>query len=88
MKKKFKVGEFKKEVYDAYIKPVVDSSTAVFQWGHPDLHKIRIYVREKFGWSKEQIDLKLLPILNQDFEKQGSNQKLITSFFDVSPQKK
>ena len=31
------------EVYEAYLRPVVDESMEQFQWGKPDLHSLRLY---------------------------------------------
>ncbi|KAJ7378194.1 Helix-hairpin-helix class 2 (Pol1) motif [Desmophyllum pertusum] len=31
------------EVYEAYLHPVVDESTELFEWGKPDLHSLRLY---------------------------------------------
>lgn len=32
------------EVYEAYLHPVVDESTEMFEWGKPDLHSLRLYL--------------------------------------------
>ena len=31
------------EVFEAYLHPVVDESTELFEWGKPDLHSLRLY---------------------------------------------
>ena len=42
------------EVFEAYLHPVVDESTELFEWGKPDLHSLRLYpLSSKLGflWS-------------------------------------
>ncbi|XP_078379026.1 LOW QUALITY PROTEIN: DNA excision repair protein ERCC-5-like [Oculina patagonica] len=53
------------EVYEAYLHPVVDESTELFEWGKPDLHSLRLFASEKLGWSSSRTDEILLPVLKQ-----------------------
>ena len=39
------------EVFEAYLHPVVDESTELFEWGKPDLHSLRLYpLSSKLGF--------------------------------------
>ena len=69
-------------VDQAYLQPDVDSDPEPFQWGVPDLDKLRSFLMATIGWSQERTDEILVPVirtLNQQ-EKEGT-QANITHFF-------
>jgi DNA excision repair protein ERCC-5 len=69
-------------VDQAYLQPEVDSDPEPFQWGVPDLDKLRSFLMATIGWSQERTDEILVPVirtLNQQ-EKEGT-QANITYFF-------
>ena len=57
-------------VFDAYMKPTVDTSKEKFVWGVPRLDELRDYTRLRFGWSVDKCDQILLPIMKKVNEKQ------------------
>ncbi|XP_077987460.1 DNA excision repair protein ERCC-5 homolog [Glandiceps talaboti] len=63
----------------AYLQPAIDESQESFQWGVPDLHQLREFANEKFGWSKTKIDELLLPVMKKLSEK--SSQPKISAYF-------
>jgi DNA excision repair protein ERCC-5 len=72
-------------VDQAYLQPEVDSDPEPFQWGVPDLDKLRSFLMATIGWSQERTDEILVPVvrtLNQQ-EKEGT-QANITHFFSGS----
>lgn len=72
-------------VYEAYLHPVVDSSTEPFQWGVPDVAGLREYLMATIGWSKERTDEVLVPVI-RDMNKREieGTQSNITRFFGGS----
>jgi DNA excision repair protein ERCC-5 len=72
-------------VYEAYLHPVVDSSTEQFQWGVPDVAGLREYLMATIGWSKERTDEVLVPVI-RDMNKREieGTQSNITRFFGGS----
>jgi DNA excision repair protein ERCC-5 len=69
-------------VDQAYLQPEVDSNPEPFQWGVPDLDKLRSFLMATIGWSQERTDEILVPVirtLNQQ-EREGT-QANITHFF-------
>jgi DNA excision repair protein ERCC-5 len=69
-------------VDQAYLQPEVDSDPEPFQWGVPDLDKLRNFLMATIGWSQERTDEILVPVirtLNQQ-EREGT-QANITHFF-------
>lgn len=67
----------------AYLKPEVDSSPDEFQWGVPDLDRLRSFLMATIGWSQDRTDEILVPVvrdMNQR-EKEGT-QANITRFFE------
>lgn len=69
-------------VDQSYLQPEVDSDPEPFQWGVPDLDKLRSFLMVTIGWSQERTDEILVPVirtLNQQ-EKEGT-QANITHFF-------
>lgn len=69
------------EVYEAYLHPVVDESTEQFEWGKPDLHSLRLFASDKFGWSSARTDEVLLPVLKQ--LNKNETQMKISDYFEV-----
>ncbi|KAL2439088.1 DNA repair protein rad13 [Exophiala dermatitidis] len=71
-----------KRVDEAYLKPEVDSNPEPFQWGVPDLDKLRGFLMATIGWSQERTDEVLVPVIRdmnrRDVEGTQSN---ITRFF-------
>jgi len=54
-----------KEVYNAYMNPIVDTSTEKFSWAVPNFVAVRDYTSEKFGWSKVKTDQVLKPVIRK-----------------------
>ncbi|KAL2439108.1 DNA repair protein rad13 [Exophiala dermatitidis] len=52
-----------KRVDEAYLKPEVDSNPEPFQWGVPDLDKLRGFLMATIGWSQERTDEVLVPVI-------------------------
>ncbi|KAK5064531.1 hypothetical protein LTR84_000364 [Exophiala bonariae] len=69
-------------VDDAYLNPEVDSSPEPFQWGLPDLDKLRGFLMATIGWSPERTDEVLVPVI-RDMNKRETEgtQSNITRFF-------
>ncbi|KAI7898658.1 uncharacterized protein BX663DRAFT_442633 [Cokeromyces recurvatus] len=59
-------------VIDAYYNPTVDHSSQKFEWGHPQLDSLRIFLMEAFGWPEEKADQVLLPVLREMNKKKVS----------------
>ncbi|KAJ4862831.1 XPG i-region domain-containing protein [Trichoderma breve] len=72
-------------VYEAYLHPMVDSSTEPFQWGVPDVAGLREYLMATIGWGKERTDEVLVPVI-RDMNKREieGTQSNITRFFGGS----
>ena len=72
-------------VDQAYLTPEVDSDPAEFQWGVPDLDKLRSFLMATIGWSQERTDEVLVPVI-RDMNKRGveGTQANITRFFSGS----
>jgi DNA excision repair protein ERCC-5 len=51
------------DVIAAYTKPAVDKSTTRFTWGVPDVESIQAFCSNRMGWTKEEIDKIVLPIM-------------------------
>ena len=66
----------------AYLDPEVDSNNEDFQWGVPDLDKLRSFLMATIGWSQDRTDEILVPVIRdmnkRDVEGVQSN---ITRFF-------
>lgn len=69
-------------VDSAYLEPEVDSNPEEFQWGVPDLDKLRSFLMATIGWSRDRTDEVLVPVIRdinrRDLEGVQSN---ITRFF-------
>ena len=51
-------------VVEAYTRPVVDASDERCEWARPNLHALRSFCREKFGWDEAKADESLLPVMH------------------------
>ena len=69
-------------VDQAYLKPEVDSTPEEFQWGVPDLDKLRSFLMATIGWSQERTDEILVPVIRDmnKRDKEGTQANL-TRFF-------
>ena len=52
-------------VYSAYMHPAVEESAQQFYWGNPNLDGIREYLGRMLGWSVEQANQVLLPVIQE-----------------------
>ena len=70
-------------VTKAYLKPDVDSTPEPFQWGVPDLDRLRDFLMATIGWSQERADEILVPVIrDMNRREQEGTQANITQFFD------
>ncbi|KAG9249068.1 DNA excision repair protein-like protein [Calycina marina] len=70
-------------VTEAYLKPEVDSSPDAFQWGVPDLDKLRDFLTATIGWTQERTDEVLVPVIRDMNRREvEGTQTNITRFFD------
>lgn len=70
-------------VTDAYLHPEVDSGSEAFQWGVPDLDKLRDFLMATIGWSQERTDEVLVPVIrDMNRRETEGTQSNITRFFD------
>jgi DNA excision repair protein ERCC-5 len=70
-------------VTEAYLKPDVDSTPEPFQWGVPDLDRLRDFLMATIGWSQERTDEVLVPVIrDMNRREQEGTQTNITRFFD------
>ncbi|OAL31638.1 hypothetical protein AYO20_08181 [Fonsecaea nubica] len=69
-------------VDDAYLNPEVDSNPEPFQWGVPDLDKLRGFLMATIGWSQERTDEVLVPVIRDMNRREvEGTQSNITRFF-------
>lgn len=70
-------------VTDAYLHPEVDSSPEPFQWGSPDLDRLREFLMATVGWDRERTDEVLVPVI-RDMNRRAAEgtQSNITQFFE------
>ena len=70
-------------VLNAYQHPVVDKSTNRFSWGQPDFENIYNFCYTKIGWTNEQTNAVLGPLLQKlaKDRNSGGRQTRIDSFF-------
>ena len=79
-KKLFLSNDFpNKLIYEAYLYPDVDHDRTRFQWGQPDLEKLRTFLRFYVGWKTDKVDEILLPVLKS----MGKPQTTIEEFFAI-----
>jgi len=70
-------------VTEAYLKPEVDRTTEPFQWGVPDLDKLREFLMATIGWTQERTDEVLVPVIRDMNRREAEGtQTNITRFFD------
>ncbi|ETI29158.1 hypothetical protein G647_01611 [Cladophialophora carrionii CBS 160.54] len=71
-----------RRVDEAYLFPEVDSNAEPFQWGVPDLDKLRGFLMATIGWSQERTDEVLVPVI-RDMNKREveGTQSNITRYF-------
>ncbi|PIB00794.1 DNA repair protein rad13 [Cercospora beticola] len=71
-----------KRVEMAYLEPEVDSDPQAFQWGVPDLEKLRSFLMATIGWTQERTDEVLVPVI-RDMNRRldDGTQSNITAFF-------
>jgi hypothetical protein len=70
-----------KRVEESFRRPVVDSGMSRFHWGDPDIDGIRQFCERKLGWSEEQTNAQVLPVMNRLRERK-STQPSIASFME------
>lgn len=69
-------------VDQAYLHPEVDSDPQEFQWGVPDLDKLRTFLMATIGWSQERMDEILVPVIrDMNRRETEGTQANITKFF-------
>ena len=77
------------KVIDGYLTPDVDESDAKFEWGTPDIKKLKRVCREKFKMDERTIDLTLDPIAKIVKNGRGAVQSSILNYADwIQPNKK
>lgn len=70
-------------VFEAYLRPEVDSTPDPFQWGVPDLEGLRQYLMQTIGWSPERTDEVLVPVIrDMNRREREGTQSNITRFFE------
>ncbi|KXJ91231.1 hypothetical protein Micbo1qcDRAFT_147304 [Microdochium bolleyi] len=70
-------------VFDAYLKPEVDSDPQAFQWGVPDVEGLRQFLMHTIGWSQERTDEILVPVIRDMNRREAEGtQANITRFFE------
>lgn len=66
----------------AYLHPEVDSTPEPFQWGVPDLDKLRGFLMATIGWSSERTDEVLVPVIrDMNRRETDGTQANITRYF-------
>lgn len=70
-------------VAEAYLHAEVDSTPEPFQWGVPDLDRLRDFLMATIGWTPERTDEVLVPVI-RDMNRRAAEgtQANITRFFD------
>ncbi|KAG0645594.1 DNA repair [Hyphodiscus hymeniophilus] len=70
-------------VTEAYLKPDVDSTPEPFQWGVPDLDRLRDFLMATIGWTQERTDEVLVPVIRDMNRRElEGTQANITRFFE------
>ncbi|KAK0122033.1 DNA repair protein rad2 [Cadophora gregata] len=70
-------------VTEAYLKPDVDSNPDAFEWGVPDLDRLREFLMATIGWTQERTDEVLVPVIrDMNRREQEGTQANITRYFD------
>jgi len=52
-------------VMQAYMKPVVDTSTEIFSWEKPNLNHIQTFCSKKIGWDAAETERVVAPVIKQ-----------------------
>ncbi|KAI9682031.1 MAG: DNA repair protein rad2 [Caeruleum heppii] len=67
----------------AYLQPDVDSTPTPFQWGVPDLDRLRDFLMATIGWTQDRTDEVLVPVIRDlnRREREGTQSNL-TRFFE------
>lgn len=74
-----------KRVDYAYLNPEVDSDPHPFQWGVPDLDRLRQFLMATIGWSQDRTDEVLVPVIRDMNRRENEGtQANITQFFGGS----
>ncbi|KAK5942959.1 DNA repair protein rad2 [Knufia obscura] len=69
-------------VDEAYLQPEVDSNPEEFQWGVPDLDKLRSFLMATIGWTSDRTDEVLVPVIRDMNKREVEGvQSNITRFF-------
>ncbi|KAL3418574.1 DNA excision repair protein [Phlyctema vagabunda] len=70
-------------VTEAYLKPDVDSTPEPFQWGVPDLDRLRDFLMATIGWTQERTDEVLVPVIrDMNRRETEGTQSNITRYFE------
>uniref|UniRef100_A0A5S6QX76 XPG N-terminal domain-containing protein n=1 Tax=Trichuris muris TaxID=70415 RepID=A0A5S6QX76_TRIMR len=71
-------------VFDAFLQPRVDQVDGqTLSWNLPDVDRIRSLMSNWFGWSKEETDRHLLPVVKRAVALQSGRQKRIDGFCNL-----
>lgn len=71
-------------VFEAYINPEVDHDKTEFQWGSPDLDRLRTFLIYTVGWSQSKVDEILVPLIKDlNKKKREGTQSTMGEFFPV-----
>ncbi|KAJ9605155.1 DNA repair protein rad2 [Cladophialophora chaetospira] len=72
-------------VDEAYLYPEVDANAEPFQWGVPDLDRLRAFLMVTIGWSQERTDEVLVPVVRDINRREvEGTQSNITRYFQGS----
>lgn len=52
-------------VVEAYLTPTVDSSDEKFTWAKPDINSLKIFAKQKFGWTDCKSEEILKPVIKR-----------------------
>ena len=68
----------------AYLHPEVDHDATAFQWGVPDLDRLRSFLMKTVGWTPERTDEVLVPVVrDMNRRRDEGTQANITRFLEV-----
>ncbi|XP_055539798.1 DNA excision repair protein ERCC-5 [Wyeomyia smithii] len=68
-------------VVEAYLYPTVDGSDEAFSWGYPDVERLLVFAKQKFGWPTSKTNDILNPVLKRLDERKS--QASIKNYFKV-----
>lgn len=60
-----------KLVAEAYREPRIDANKNKFTFGRPDLELLRLFCRDRFGWTEDKVDSLLVPVLQAYDQRQS-----------------